>query len=84
MITHKTRWLLAGLVCLALWPAHASAQGGLWETYMDAATAAYQRGDFVAGRRGGFSLFFSSSRTHRREARCHTILDHSRWEPKHL
>ena len=31
MITHKTRWLLVGLVCLALWSAHASAQGGLWE-----------------------------------------------------
>ncbi len=21
MITHKTKWLLVGLVCLALWPA---------------------------------------------------------------
>ena len=46
MITHKTRWLLAGLVCLALWPAHAPAQGGLWETYMDAATKAYQQGNY--------------------------------------
>ncbi len=46
MITHKTKWLLAGLVCLALWPAHAPAQGGLWETYMDAATKAYQQGNY--------------------------------------
>ncbi len=27
MTVHKAIWLLAGLVCLALWPAHASAQG---------------------------------------------------------
>ncbi len=46
MITHKTKWLLVGLVCLALWPAHASAQGGLWETYMAAATKAYQQGNY--------------------------------------
>ena len=35
MITHKTKWLLAGLVCLALWPAHAPAQGDPWQSYMD-------------------------------------------------
>ncbi len=46
MTKHKTRWLLVGLVCLALWPAHPSAQGSLWETYMDAATAAYQQGNY--------------------------------------
>ncbi len=45
MITHKMRWLLAGLVCLALWPVHASAQGGLWETYMAAGDKAYQQGN---------------------------------------
>ncbi len=44
MITHKTRWLLVGLVCLALWPAYTSAQGGLWETYMAAGVEAYQQG----------------------------------------
>ena len=27
MTIHNTKWLLVGLVCLALWPAHASAQG---------------------------------------------------------
>ncbi len=43
MTKHKTRWLLVGLVCLALWPAHASAQGGLWETYMAAGVKAYQQ-----------------------------------------
>ena len=46
MITHKTKWLLVGLVCLALWPVHAPAQGGLWETYMAAATKAYQQGNY--------------------------------------
>ncbi len=46
MTANKTRWLLVGLVCLALWPAHASAQGGLWETYMAAATKAYQQGNY--------------------------------------
>ncbi len=46
MTTDKTRWLLVGLVCLALWPVHAFAQGGLWETYMAAATAAYQQGNY--------------------------------------
>ncbi len=46
MITHKTKWLLVGLVCLALWPAHASAQGGLWETYAAAGVKAYQQGNY--------------------------------------
>ncbi|MFQ5971866.1 MAG: hypothetical protein ACE5Q3_06000, partial [Alphaproteobacteria bacterium] len=31
MTTNKTRWWLVGLVCLALWPARAPAQGGLVE-----------------------------------------------------
>ncbi len=44
MITHKTKWLLVGLLCLTLWPAHASAQSGLWETHMDAGGKAYQQG----------------------------------------
>ncbi len=46
MITHKTRWWLVRLVRLALWPAHPSAQGDLWETYMAAATKAYQQGNY--------------------------------------
>ncbi len=46
MTKHKTRWLLVGLVCLALWPAHASAQGDPWQTYMAAATKAYQQGNY--------------------------------------
>ena len=51
MITHKTKWLLVGLVCLALWPAHASAQGGLWETYMAAGVKAYQQGNYPKAER---------------------------------
>ncbi len=27
MSIHKVRWLLVGLACMALWPAHAPAQG---------------------------------------------------------
>ncbi len=46
MITHKTKWLLVGLVCLALWPAQASAQGRLWSTYMVAGVKAYQQGNY--------------------------------------
>ncbi len=47
MTTTKTRWLLAGLVCLALWPAHASAQGDPWQSYMDAGVEAYLQGDYT-------------------------------------
>ncbi len=47
MIMHKTKWLLVGLVCLALWPAHASAQGGQWNTLNAAGIEAYQRGDYA-------------------------------------
>ena len=46
MITNKTKWVLVGLVCLALWPAHASAQVGLWETYMAAGVKVYQQGNY--------------------------------------
>ena len=47
MKIHNANWLLVGLVFLALWPAHAPAQGGLWETYMAAGAKAYQRGDYA-------------------------------------
>ena len=46
MIMTKTRWWLVRLVRLALWPAYPSAQGDLWETYMAAATKAYQQGNY--------------------------------------
>ncbi|MEE8622388.1 MAG: tetratricopeptide repeat protein, partial [Alphaproteobacteria bacterium] len=46
MTMTKTRWLLVGLVCLALWPAHAPAQGGLWQTYIAAGAKAYQQGTY--------------------------------------
>ncbi len=46
MTMTKTRRLLVGLVCLALWPAYPSAQGDLWETYMAAATKADQQGNY--------------------------------------
>ncbi len=34
------------LALLALWPGHAFAQGGLWETYITAGTKAYQQGKY--------------------------------------
>ncbi len=46
MITHKTICLLVGLVCLALWPLYAPAQGGEWESYMAAGIAAYRQGNY--------------------------------------
>ncbi len=46
MITHKTRWLLVGLVCLALVAvAYIFLQVGPWETYMAAGDKAYQQGN---------------------------------------
>ena len=47
MTTHKARWLLVGLVCLALWPVHAPAQGGPWESYTTAGQQAYQQADYA-------------------------------------
>ena len=47
MTSHKTRWFLAGLVFLALWPAQASAQQGAWERHMGAAVAAYQQSNYA-------------------------------------
>ncbi len=47
MITHKTRWLLVGLVCLALAAvAYVFLQVTPWETYMDAGDKAYQQGNY--------------------------------------
>jgi len=42
-----TIWLLAGLLCLALWPAHGFAQGDRWEGHMAAAEAAYRQGNYA-------------------------------------
>ena len=47
MMMSKTKWLLAGLLCLALWPAHAWGQGERWQGYIDAAFAAYVDGDYA-------------------------------------
>ncbi len=47
MTPNKTRWWLVGLVCLALWPAQASAQGGQWNTLNAAGIEAYQRGGYA-------------------------------------
>ncbi len=47
MITHKTRWLLAGLVCLTLAAAaYTLVRGGHWETLNATGIEAYERGDY--------------------------------------
>ncbi len=49
MLHRLSKWLAAGFVCLALASpaADAWAQGGTWEDYMEAATAALQHRDFA-------------------------------------
>ena len=42
----RTTWVLAGMLCLALWSASFS-QGILWETYNDAGMEAYKQGDYT-------------------------------------
>ncbi len=47
MTKHKTRWLLMGLVCLALAAvAYVFLQVGPWETYMAAGDKAYKQGNY--------------------------------------
>ncbi len=47
MITHKTKWLLVGLACLAAAAvAYAVLQGGPWETYRAAGDKAYKQGNY--------------------------------------
>ncbi len=49
MITHKTKWLLVGLVCLALAAvAYVFLEVGPWETYMAAGKKADQQGNYSA------------------------------------
>ena len=43
----KTRWLLAGVLCLALLPPTTYAQDTKWEKSTAAGTKAYQQGDYV-------------------------------------
>ena len=45
MTATNPNWLLAGMVCAALWPAHVLAQDWQWESYMAAGTAAFQQGN---------------------------------------
>ena len=47
MITKRTRWLWAVLVCLVLWPAFAEAQQEAWERHMRAAIEADQQGHYA-------------------------------------
>jgi len=48
MTMTKTRWLLVGLLCLALAAvAYVLLQGGRWESYNAAGVEEYQRGDYA-------------------------------------
>ncbi len=47
MIATKSVGVLAGLLCLLLWPAHTVAQQGDWERRMRAGSAAYQQGNYA-------------------------------------
>jgi Tfp pilus assembly protein PilF len=46
MITHKTWWLLVGLVCLALLPSCAGDEGPTWEEQIAAGHQAFELGDY--------------------------------------
>ncbi len=51
MAPRNTRLWLAALLCLVLWPTHASAHDRAWQSYIDAAVEAYVEGDYAeAGR----------------------------------
>ncbi len=51
MITHTTRWLLAGLLSLSFWSAATSSEDGRWQGFIDNAVEAFVDGDYVeAGR----------------------------------
>jgi len=47
MTVARTRWVLVGLLCVAVWLAYAAAQGGRWARLNAAGIEAYQRGDFA-------------------------------------
>ena len=47
MIATKSVRVLASLVCLLLWPAHAVAQEADWERHMHAGLAAYRQGHYA-------------------------------------
>ena len=51
MTTQRSKWFLAGLLCLALWSAHASAHDGTWQSYIDGAVEAYVEGDYAEARK---------------------------------
>ena len=47
MIAIKSVRVLAGLLWLLLWPAHAVAQPADWERHLRAGATAYQRGNYA-------------------------------------
>ncbi len=51
MTTQRSKWFLAGLLGLVLWPTHASDQDRAWQSYIDAAVEAYVEGDYAEARK---------------------------------
>jgi tetratricopeptide (TPR) repeat protein len=51
MTTQRSKWFLAGLLCLVLWSTYASAQDRAWQSYIDAAVEAYVEGDYAEARK---------------------------------
>ncbi len=47
MIATKSVWVLAGMLCLVLWPAPTVAQQADWERHMAASVAAYEEGNYA-------------------------------------
>ena len=50
MALRKTRWMIAALLCLVVWPGHGFAQDARWQSHMDAAVEAYVEGDYADAR----------------------------------
>ncbi len=51
MTTQRSKWFLAGLLYLVLWPTHASTQDRAWQSYIDAADEAHAEGDYAEARK---------------------------------
>ncbi len=49
--TQRSKWFLAGLLYLVLWPTHASTQDRAWRSYIDAAVEAYVEGEYAEARK---------------------------------
>ncbi len=75
MAATNTRWLLAGLACLALWPVPGLAQGGSWESYIAAGQEAYRRADYAEADKQFMAALKQAERFGPQDARLATSLN---------